>query len=79
MVRDLGIEAVSRGFRSSSRDWAAERTDVPREVCELALAHMNRDRAEAAYRRSDLFEWRRALTEQWATFLAHDRGARLSR
>ena len=49
------------GFRSSFRDWAAERTDVPRDVCELALAHVNSDRVEAAYRRSDLFEKRRDL------------------
>ena len=47
-------------------------TEAPRccEVCELALAHVNRDRVEAAYRRSDLFERRRALMEQWAAFLA---------
>ncbi|MYF13219.1 MAG: hypothetical protein F4228_00765 [Acidobacteria bacterium] len=77
MVRDLGIGAVPHGFRSSFRDWAAERTDAPREVCELALAHVNRDRAEAAYRRSDLFGRRRELMEQWAAFLAQDRGARL--
>ena len=51
MVRDLGIAAVPHGFRSSFRDWAAECTEAPREVCELALAHVNRDRVEAAYRR----------------------------
>ncbi|MYH49103.1 MAG: hypothetical protein F4151_06105 [Gammaproteobacteria bacterium] len=60
-------------FRSSFRDWAAERTDAPREVCELALARVNRDRVEAAYRRSDLFERRRELTEQRAAFLGTDR------
>ena len=70
MVRDLGIGAVPHGFRSSFRDWAAECTEVPREVCELALAHVNRDRVEAAYRRSDLFERRRALMESWSVFLA---------
>jgi len=42
-------------------------------VCELALAHVNRDRVEAAYRRSDLFERRRELTEQRAAFLGTDR------
>ncbi|MXZ61295.1 MAG: hypothetical protein F4Z12_10595 [Acidobacteria bacterium] len=73
MVRDLGIGAVPHWFRSSFRDWAAERTDAPREVCELALAHVNRDRVEAAYRRSDLFERRRELTEQRAAFLGTDR------
>ena len=70
MVRALGIGAVPHGFRSSFPDWAAERTDVPREVCELALAHVNRDPVAAAYRRSDLFERRRPLMEQWAEFLA---------
>ena len=70
MVRDLGIGAVPHGFRSSFRDWAAERTDAPREVCELALAHVNRDRAAAVYRRSDLFERRRELIKPWAAFLA---------
>ena len=69
MVRDLGIGAVPHGFRSSFRDWAAECSDAPREVCELALAHVNTNRIEAAYRRTDLFERRRALMEQWAVFL----------
>ncbi|MDE2882442.1 MAG: site-specific integrase, partial [Acidobacteriota bacterium] len=70
MVRDLGIGAVPHGFRSSFRDWAAECTDAPREVCELALAHVNTNRIEAAYRRTDMFERRRALMEKWAAFLA---------
>ena len=70
MVRKLGIGAVPHGFRSSFRDWAAECTDAPREVCELALAHVNTNAVEAAYRRSDLFERRRELMEQWAEFLA---------
>ena len=70
LVRDLGIGAVPHGFRSSFRDWAAECSDAPREVCELALAHVNTNAIEAAYRRTDLFERRRALMEQWAAFLA---------
>ena len=70
LVRDLGIGAVPHGFRSSFRDWAAECSDAPREVCELALAHVNTNAVEAAYRRTDLFERRRALMEQWAVFLA---------
>ncbi len=70
MIRQLGIRAVPHGFRSSFRDWAAECSDAPREVCELALAHVNSNRIEAAYRRTDLFERRRALMEQWAAFLA---------
>ena len=62
--------AVAHGFRSSFRDWAAECTDAPREVCELALAHVNSDRVEAAYRRSDLFDRRRVLMNDWAAYVA---------
>ena len=69
LLHELKIDAVPHGFRSSFRDWAAECTDAPREVCELALAHVNSDRVEAAYRRSDLFDRRRALMEQWSEFL----------
>ncbi len=69
LLRDLGIPAVPHGMRSSFRDWAAECTDAPREVCELALAHVNNDRVEAAYRRSDLFERRRALMQEWAAYV----------
>ena len=55
--------------RSSFRDWAAECSNAPREVCELALAHVNSDRVEAAYRRSDLYERRRKLMDQWAQYI----------
>ncbi len=70
LLGDLGIDAVPHGFRSSFRDWAAECTDAPREVCELALAHVNSDRVEAAYRRTDLFERRRDLMGTWADYIA---------
>ena len=56
LLRKLGISAVSNGFHSSFRDWATEQTDLPRKVCEIALAHVDNDRVEAAYRRSDLFD-----------------------
>ena len=69
LLRDLGIEAVPHGFRSSFRDWAAECYDALREVCELALAHVNSDRVEAAYRRTDLFERCRVLMEEWSDFM----------
>ena len=55
------------GFRSTFRDWAAERTKFPNEVLEMALAHAVGDKVEAAYRRGDLFEKRRALADQWTT------------
>ena len=73
LLRELGIDAVPHGFRSSFRDWAAECSDAPREVCELALAHVNSDRVEAAYRRTDLFERRRVLMEEWSSFLRRTR------
>ena len=74
LVRELKIGAVPHGFRSSFRDWAAECSDAPREVCELALAHVNTNSIEAAYRRTDLFERRRALMDEWAVFLAGAEG-----
>jgi integrase len=54
------------GFRSSFRDWTAERTNYPREVCEMALAHTVSNQAEAAYRRGDLFNKRADLMREWA-------------
>ena len=69
LFKALGIAAVPHGFRSSFRDWAAERTDAPHAVMGTALAHVVRNKVEAAYARSDLFERRRALMEQWAEFL----------
>ena len=74
LLREHDIPAVPHGYRSSFRDWAAELTDTPRQVCELALAHVNSDRVEAAYQRSDLFDRRRRLMQQWADYL-HDQVA----
>lgn len=70
LCRELNLGCVPHGMRSSFRDWAAECSDAPREVCELALAHVNSDRVERAYRRTDLFERRRKLMEEWAKFLS---------
>ncbi len=70
LLKDLDIAAVPHGFRSSFRDWAAEETDHPREVIEAALAHVVRNQVEAAYARSDLFERRRRLMDEWAAYLA---------
>lgn len=63
------IAAVPHGFRSSFRDWAAEETTHPREVIEAALAHVVTNQTEAAYARSDLFERRRRLMNEWAGYL----------
>ena len=70
LMRKYGIAAVPHGFRSSFRDWAAEETDHPREVVEAALAHVVRNKVEAAYRRTDLFQRRRRLMDDWAAYLA---------
>ena len=61
-------ELTAHGFRSSFRDWAAERTNFPHEVAEMALAHSVENKVEAAYRRGDLFQKRRQLMEAWARF-----------
>ncbi len=70
LVKELGIQAVPHGFRSSFRDWAAECTDAPHAVMEAALAHVVKNKAEAAYARSDLFERRRGLMNDWSWYLA---------
>jgi integrase len=61
-------DITPHGFRSSFRDWAAETHKAAREVAEMALAHAVSDKTEAAYRRGDLFEKRRRLMDDWATF-----------
>jgi integrase len=61
-------DLTTHGFRSTFRDWAAEQTNYGAEVAEMALAHSVSNQVEAAYRRGDLFEKRRQLAEDWATF-----------
>jgi integrase len=61
-------DVTVHGFRSTFRDWAAERTNYPNHVVEMALAHAVGDKVEAAYRRGDLFEKRRRLMLQWADY-----------
>jgi integrase len=69
LLRRMGrADLTVHGFRSSFRDWAAERTNFPNEVAEMALAHAVSNKVEAAYRRGDLFQRRRRLMQQWATF-----------
>ena len=70
LLRELGFDAVTHGFRSSFRDYAAEQTHTAHAVMEAAPAHSIKDKAEAAYARSDLFERRRSLMESWAQYLA---------
>jgi integrase len=59
-------DLTAHGFRSTFRDWAAERTNFPGQVAEMALAHTIGDKVEAAYRRGDLFDKRRRLMAAWA-------------
>ena len=68
LLRELGVQAVPHGFRSSFRDWCAD-TGQPREIAEAALAHTVRG-VEGAYFRSDLFERRRNVMEAWAEYVA---------
>ena len=75
-LSDMTLTAVLRrmqrsditvhGFRSSFRDWAAEATDYPQEMAEMALAHIVGNKVEAAYRRGDMLEKRRAMMQAWA-------------
>jgi integrase len=67
LMRRMGYEDFTvHGFRSTFRDWAAERTSYPREVAEMALAHIVSDETESAYFRSDMIEKRRRLAEEWS-------------
>lgn len=70
IMRRMGLKAVPHGFRSTFRDWCAECTNYPRDVAEMALAHAIGNKVEAAYRRGDLFDKRRALMAAWAKFCA---------
>ncbi len=68
VMRDLETGVTVHGFRSAFRDWAAEETSYPGEVAEAALAHAIPNKVEAAYRRTDFLEKRRALMRDWAAF-----------
>ncbi len=68
VLRRMKVDAVPHGFRSTFRDWAAEKTDYPNEMAEMALAHTISDKVEAAYRRGDLLEKRRQMMQDWANF-----------
>jgi integrase len=74
LLKRMGREDLTvHGFRSTFRDWAAERTNYPREVAEMALAHTIDNKVEAAYRRGDLFEKRRQLMDAWASYCTTER------
>ena len=69
VMRRMKVDAVPHGFRSTFRDWAGDQTHHPRDVVEMALAHVIENKAEAAYRRGDALEKRRNLMEDWSAFL----------
>jgi integrase len=77
LLRRMQVErATVHGFRSAFRDWAAECTNFANEVCEAALAHVIENKAEAAYRRGDLFDKRRKLMEAWSAYCAAPKTSR---
>ena len=69
LVKKLGFDVDVHGFRTSFRTWAQEKTNFPHEVAESALAHVVKNKAEAAYARSDLFEKRREMMQAWADYI----------
>jgi integrase len=71
LMRRMGRgDLTAHGFRATFKTWSSERTSVQNEIAEAALAHIIGDKVEQAYRRGDLFEKRRRLMQQWATFCA---------
>lgn len=70
VMRRMELKAVPHGFRSTFRDWAAERTNYPRDMAEMALAHAIDSKTEEAYRRGDMMEKRRRMMTEWAAFCA---------
>jgi integrase len=78
VLRRMKVEGSTvHGFRSAFRDWAAECTNFPNEVCEAALAHAITNKAEAAYRRGDLFDKRRKLMEAWAHYCSTTKSGKI--
>ncbi len=69
-LRRMKLDITAHGFRSSFRDWASEPTSYPRELAEMALAHIDENKVEAAYRRGDWSKRRRELMEDWFAFAA---------
>ena len=79
VLRDMDLRITVHGFRSTFRDWVAEKTSFPREVAEAALAHVNADKTEAAYLRSDFQEKRRVMMTAWADHCEGNSGGNVVR
>ena len=71
LLRRMKLDCTVHGFRSAFRDWSAECTGYAHEVCEMALAHTIGNKAEAAYRRGDMFEKRRRLMSDWEAYCSN--------
>ena len=74
LTKALGFDVDVHGFRTSFKTWTQERTNTPRDVSEAALAHVVKDKSEAAYARSDFFDKRRKLMEGWALAVSNEIG-----
>jgi integrase len=69
LLRRMDLDDLTvHGFRATFKTWASERVSFQNEIVEAALAHVIGDKVEQAYRRGDMFEKRRRLMQQWATF-----------
>ncbi|MNW13282.1 Prophage CP4-57 integrase [compost metagenome] len=68
-MRRMDVDAVPHGFRSTFRDWAGDRTTFPRDLAEMALAHVIENKTGEAYRRLDALERRREMMDAWARFI----------
>ena len=69
VMRRMGLKEVPHGFRSTFSDWVSEETNHPEMVREMALAHVIKNKTEAAYRRGDLLAKRRRLMEDWSDYI----------
>jgi integrase len=71
VIKRMGFKgrATTHGFRSTFRDWSAEKTDLPPSIAEAALAHAAGTKVEQAYLRTDQFEKRKELMQKWSDFL----------
>ena len=72
LIKELGFDIHTHGFRTSFKTWTQEQTNYPREVAEKQLAHSLSDKAEAAYARSELLEKRRSLLKKWTDYLQYE-------
>ena len=78
LIKELGFDIHTHGFRTSFKTWTQEKTNYPREVAEKQLAHSLSNKAEAAYARSELIEKRQAMLEAWNSYLEESKAKVLS-